>query len=146
MAWRIPTLERILVNREFLQPWKNSLHDVFAEARANASYIDEMFIAIDSREQRAEAAAFAGPPAEHDFLPSAALGLGPIAQATCVARLAAQLHDESHRRRQHKPADRSAERDSVRIPTCKRVVTKFVPELGQKPFARLTGRAEVGGT
>ena len=64
---RVLTLERILVNREFLQSWENSPDDVLAEARANASAIDEMFVAIDSREQRAEAPAFAGPAAEHDF-------------------------------------------------------------------------------
>src|ERR1700687_3184545 len=64
MARGVLTFEGTLVDREFLQPWKNLANNAFAEAGANASGIDEAFIAIDSRKQRAEAAAFAGPPAE----------------------------------------------------------------------------------
>src|SRR5690348_876123 len=84
MARRVSTFEGIPVNREFLQPRENRPDHVFAETRANASDIDQMLIAIDSGKQRAEAAAFAGPSAEHDFLTRAALGLGPVPLARTI--------------------------------------------------------------
>src|SRR5258708_7737352 len=56
-----------------------------------------MFIAIDSREQRAEATAFAGPAAEHDFLTGAALDLGPIALARTIDTVEL-LRDDSFER------------------------------------------------
>src|SRR5579864_6369377 len=97
MARRVLTHEWILVYREFLQPWENSPHDLCAKARANASNINKLIIAIDSGEQRAEAAAFAGPPAKHDFLPGAALGLGPTTLARTVD-IAELLGDDTFKR------------------------------------------------
>ena len=79
IAWRVGTLERIFVDRERLQTRENLRDNVRAEASADTADIDEMVIAIDSREQRTEAFAFAGPAAENDFLIGAALGFAPVA-------------------------------------------------------------------
>src|SRR5579863_6519554 len=88
------TLEWVPRSREFFEPRKNLPDHVFAEAGADPSGIGEMFVVVDSCKQRTEAAAFARPSAEHDFLAGAALRLSPVALAGTID-LAQTLRDDT---------------------------------------------------
>ena len=61
---------------------------VAPEAGADAADVDQLAVAVDAGDQRAERAAGGGPAADHHLVPGAALGLGPgLAAAGLIGRV-----------------------------------------------------------
>ena len=84
--------ERAGLARHGTQLRHQRAHHALAEAGADAADIDQFAVlalaAMDAGEQRAQAAAFAGPAADHHLVAGAALGLGPaITAAGLVGRV-----------------------------------------------------------
>ena len=67
---------------------RRSRNLVAAEAGADAADMDQLAVAVDAGDQRAECAVGRGPAADHHLVPGAALGLGPgLAPAGAIGRV-----------------------------------------------------------
>jgi hypothetical protein len=81
LAWCIRAGERTRVAGERLEPLHQIARFRLAESGADAADRHEIPVVVHADQQRAQPRAFARPAADHDFVPSAAFRLGPVADA-----------------------------------------------------------------
>src|SRR6516164_10328886 len=95
LARRILAAERILVGLRRLQRRHDALDRVLSKAGTDHADKRQMVAAIDAGHQRTELAVGGLPAPQHDLLPGAALGLGPVLGTTGAVRRDELLGDDA---------------------------------------------------
>src|ERR1019366_1580542 len=98
LAWRILAAERALVRGCGLQRRHDAPDRVLPEAGADDTDKGKVIAAIHARHQRAEFAVGGFPAADHDLMPGAAFGLGPVFGSTRTIGRAELLRDDTFQR------------------------------------------------